>query len=53
MKVGVGAKVVYARTYEISKNALSYLGLPGPITLSRYYFLREEGRSVRSGVVRI
>lgn len=27
---------VYVRTYWISKNALSYFGLPGPTTLSSY-----------------
>jgi hypothetical protein len=31
-----GLGVVYARTYEISKYALSYFGLPGPTTLSLY-----------------
>lgn len=28
--------LVYVRTYWISKNALSYFGLPGPTTLSSY-----------------
>ena len=36
MEVAGGPGVVYARTYDISKYALSYFGLPGPTTLSLY-----------------
>jgi hypothetical protein len=35
-EVAGGPGVVYARTYDTSKYALSYLGLPGPTTLSLY-----------------
>lgn len=35
-EVAGGLGVVYARTYDTSKYALSYLGLPRPMTLSLY-----------------
>lgn len=42
-----GPGVVYARTYDISKYALSYFGLPGPTTLSLYCDLRVLSLGIR------